>query len=110
MNFPIVKAGIPLILSASFIAEVDNVINNNVDTNVPLIALFISRLIKGLQNLSCSEGGYSSSWGNYSFEIEDIGIVRFAALIDDESGEKAFHVLSISWTFATSHFFHDFVS
>lgn len=29
-------------------------------------------------------------------------------LMDEESGEKLFHILSITWTFATSFFFKDF--
>ena len=110
MNFGIVNTGVTLILSASFFSEVDNVIDRNVDSNVKLVALFISRLIKGLQNLSCSDFEVPFSWGNYSYEIEDIGIVNFTALMDDETGEKAFHVLSISWTFNSSNFFNDLVA
>ena len=88
MFFPIVNVEYPLVLSASFIVEVENVINRNSDSNVSLVALFISRLIKGLQNLTCSDDEYAISWGNLSYEIEDIGVVDFTPLVDDESGEK----------------------
>ena len=108
MFFPIVNVEYPLVLSASFIVEVENVINRNSDSNVSLVALFISRLIKGLQNLTCSDDEYSISWGNLSYEIEDIGVVDFTPLVDDESREKVLYISMIRWTFATSRFFSEF--
>lgn len=109
MNLGIVNTDIPLLLSASFVSEVDNVIDCNVDTNVALVSLFFSRLIKGLQNLSRSDMEIPFSWGLFSYEIEDIGVVRFTALMDEMTGEKAFHILFISWTFNTSRFFNRFI-
>ncbi len=105
MTLGIVNTGVPLLLSASFVLEVERVIDMNIDADVSRVAFFISRLIKGLQNLSCSEGGYEVSWGNYSYEIEDIGLVQFVPLMDNESGEKTFHIISIQWTFSISRFF-----
>ena len=108
MEFNIVKTDVPLLMSASFLMEVETVVDRNVESNVSLVALFLSRLIKGLQNLSCSDGEYSVSWGNYAYSIEDIGIVGFCPLMDPETGEKAFHLISIQWTFSTSRFFSMF--
>lgn len=108
MVFNIVNTDVHLLLSATFLAEVESVVERNVDFNVSLVALFLSRLIKGLQNLSCSDGEYSVLWGNYTYVIEDIGVVSFHPLMDPETGEKAFHVLAIQWTFSSSRFFSAF--
>jgi len=110
MRLNIVNTGIPLMFSASFISQLEDVVNRNVNSNVSLVALFISRIIKGLQALSCSEGTYHISWGTYSYTIEDIGVVCFQPLMDIETGERAYHILSIQWTFATSHFFSEMKS
>lgn len=105
----IVNTGIPLQFSSEFVSEVEAVVDMNANSNTAKVALFLSRLIKGLQNLSRSEAGFAVSWGCYSYEIEDIGIVSFRPLLDAESGQKVFHILSIYWTFATSRFFREFL-
>lgn len=108
MLAPSSNVSVPLIYSTSFIEEVERVIQENVDENVSGVALFISRLIKGLLNLSNSDGEYQKNWGEYSFEVEDIGVICFRALIDAEQGEKAYAIESIRWTFGTSRFFSGF--
>ena len=72
MNLGIVNTGIPLLLSTSFVSEVERILDANVKNNVALAALFLSRLIKGLQNLSHSDGTYSLTWGQYFYVVEDI--------------------------------------
>ena len=63
-----------------------------------LVALFISRLLKGLQNLSNAEDGFHVSWG------------FFRPVLDPETGEKAFLIDQIQWKFETSRFFSSFQS
>jgi hypothetical protein len=41
MDISIVNTDVPLLLSPSFVSEVEGVIDRNVDSNVPLVALFI---------------------------------------------------------------------
>ena len=108
MLAPSSNVSVPLIYSTPFIEEVERVIQENVDENVSGVALFISRLIKGLQNLSNSDGDYQKNWGEYLFEVEDIGVICFRALTDAETGEKTYAIDSIRWTFANSHFFSSF--
>ena len=52
MQLGIVGLGLPLLYSETFIGKVDHVISLNVEDNVDGTAIFISRLIKGLQELS----------------------------------------------------------
>jgi hypothetical protein len=47
-------------------------------------------------------------WGMYSYSIEDIGIVHFRPLFDEETGEKVYAIEDIRWTFVTSRFFSGF--
>lgn len=108
MLAPSSNVSVPLIYSTSFIEEVERVIQENVDENVSGVALFISRLIKGLQNLSNSDGEYQNNWGEYTFDVEDIGVICFRALIDADKGEKTYAIESIRWTFGTSRFFSRF--
>ena len=108
MQFPISNLAVPLLYSPFFLDEVESVIVNNVDDDVPGVALFISRLIKGLQNLSNADAEVQMNWGKCSYEIEDIGIVTFRALMDEETGEKVYAIEEIKWTFARSAFFSTF--
>lgn len=110
MQFPISNLAVPLLYSSSFLDEVESVIVKNVDDNISGVALFISRLIKGLQNLSNADVEVLMNWGKCSYEIEDIGIVTFRALMDEETGEKAYAIEEIKWTFASSPFFSSFNS
>ncbi len=107
MNFPLTPEGITLIYSTRVIEEIDRVIDNNLD-NLQLLALFISRLLKGLQNLCNDNLEINSSWGEHFFEIEDIAKVYFGIIIDPGSNEKFITVDTIQWTFATSRFFSGF--
>ena len=104
MQIPIANTSVPLLYSTSFFNEVEYIIEKNVLSQVQETALFISRLIKGLQNLSNSDLEVNCSWGECSFPIEDIGVVHFRALFDEESGERVYTIESIQWTFATSRF------
>ena len=107
MQIPISNTGVPLLYSASFMLEVEQVIDVNVVKDVSGVALFISRLIKGLQGLS-NLSDVDMLWGKYSYSIEDIGIVHFRPLFDEETGEKVYAIEDIRWTFVTSRFFSGF--
>lgn len=108
MEFALKGLGVRLIYLPSVVSEIDRVIDLNLTVSVNLVSLFISRLLKGLQNLSNSDALYSFNWGQYSYEIEDIGIVCFRPVMDATTGEKAFVVESIQWAFATSTLFSEF--
>ena len=105
MDFPIVHTGISLYLSPAFVQQVDEVIENNVYDNTQLVALFISRLIKGLQNLSNIDAVVDCFWGEHTYTIEDIGIISFCPLIDTLSQKPTFAIESISWTLSISSLF-----
>ena len=105
MKLDIIGLNVPLLFSPAFIQEVETVIDKNVDTNVQLVALFISRLLKGLQNLANSDEEVLRSWGQFSYEIEDVGIVLVSPLYDPDTLERSYAVESIKWTFATGKFF-----
>lgn len=89
------------------IAEIDSVIDHNLG-NLNLLALFISRLLKGLQDLTNDDIVVDSSWGNHTYAIDDIGVVSFKVIIDSSSGVKYIAVESIQWAFPTSRFFNEF--
>lgn len=108
MQIPITNTSVTLLYSTSFLNDVEYVIEKNVLSQVQETALFISRLIKGLQNLSNSDLEVNCSWGECSFPIEDIGVVHFRALFDEESGERVYAIESLQWTFGTSRFFSSF--
>lgn len=107
MLSPITGRDVILRYSPSFLIEIDRVIDLNLD-KITLIALFISRLLKGLQNLTNANQEVMSSWGMYSYEIEDIGIVDFKLIINPISGVTAIAIESIHWKLATSRFFSSF--
>lgn len=89
----------------SVVEEIDHVIDRNLDKPT-LVALFISRLLKGFQNLT----NVRPNWGTYTYEIEDIAIVSFKMYCDASDGSIAIAIDSIQWTFATSRFFSDFAA
>ena len=107
---PISNTGISLQYSTTFLEKVERVINLNVDKDVSRVALFISRILKGLQNLSKEDTDFNMSWGKYSYSIEDIGTILFRPLFDEETGEKAYAIDDIQWAFGTSRFFSGFVT
>lgn len=74
--------------------------------SVPLdkVALFISRLLKGFQNLANSDNDFIPYWGDYLYEMEDIGMVVFQPIFDTTSESTAFYVKSIRWNFPTVGF------
>lgn len=107
MISPLTHEGIQLRYSPRVIAEIDSVIDHNLG-NLNLLALFISRLLKGLQNLTNDDIVVDSSWGNHAYEIDDIGMVSFKVIIDSSSGVKYIVIESIQWAFLTSRFFNEF--
>lgn len=108
MHTEIANLGISLFFPVSFWDSVDAVIDLNVERHTSEVALFISRLIKGLQDLSNVEESVDSVWGVHSFEIEDIGVVSFKPKMDLDSGKRILVIESIRWTFGTSRFFSMF--
>lgn len=108
MRISIVGLDVPLLFSPLFIEEVESVIDKNVSDRVSDVALFISRLVKGLQNLSKIEDGVYKYWGEYTYEIEDIGVVHFRPLFDSADGKCIFAIERMDWKFSTSRFFMAF--
>lgn len=104
MQLNIVGLDVPLLFSPSFLREIEIVIDNNVNDNVQLTALFISRLLKGLQNLSNSDLEVLKSWDTFSFEIEEIGIVQVSPLFDSEIKLRVFAIESVQWLFSKGMF------
>ena len=109
MISPITKDGVLLKYAKSVVEEIDQVIDRNLDKPT-LVALFISRLLKGFQNLTTAEYEVRPNWGTYTYEIEDIAIVSFKMYCDASDGYIAIAIDSIQWTFATSRFFSDFAA
>lgn len=103
----IVGLGVQLIYSPEVEAEFETTIGQNLDRPLTTVALFISRLLKGLQDLS-NATDFRFSWGRYYYLIEDVGEVSFYPVQDMETGEKAFMIESIDWRFETSRFFSEF--
>ena len=100
---------VPLVYMPSVADEIEAIINLNLAQPMELVALFISRLLKGLQNLSNAEDGFHMNWGQASFEIEDIGIVFFRPVADAETKERILLICQIQWSFETSRFFPSFL-
>ena len=109
MISPITKDGVLLKYAKSVVEEIDQVIDRNLDKPT-LVALFISRLLKGFQDLTNAEYEVRPNWGTYTYEIEDIAIVSFKMYCDASDGSIAIAIDSIQWTFATSRFFSDFAA
>lgn len=81
-----------LIYSAIVSYDIENTININLNQPLRLVALFISRLLKGLQNLTnCKD-----DW------------VFFLPVYDPNTGEYALYVNDIQWSFESSRFFGSF--
>lgn len=110
MDLPIVNTGIKLFLSPVFLQQVESIVDKNADDNTDLVALFISRLIKGLQNLSKLDTPTQTSTGRHLFTIEDIGVISFIPISDSSSHMQYIAVEQIDWTFSTSFFFNVFTT
>ena len=109
MQLRIVGLGFSLLYSESFVEKLELVIILNVDRAVGKVALFISRLIKGLQDFSHLDYMMiQKRWGDFSFEIKDIGVIKFTPIFDDETGQKALAIDDIIWSFSSSRFFSGF--
>ena len=108
MEFTLKGLGVRLVYTPNVINEIDRIIDLNLSISVDLVSLFISRLLKGLQNLSNTDALFSFNSGSYSYVIEDIGIVIFRPVTDISTGEKAFVIMDIQWSFMTSRHFSKF--
>lgn len=108
MEIPVVNTGYPLLLSRAFLQQVDDLIEKNVENHTRQIALFLSRLIKGLQNLSNLDPLVDSRWGENTYQIDDIGVVVFQPVRDSVSQQSAILVERIHWQLSTSFFFSEF--
>ena len=104
----VTRDAIQIQYAPSVLVKVDSVIDKNLN-NSSQVALFISRLIKGFQNLTNEDLIINSSFGKYTYEIEDIGVVLFSYFFNPETGISAFVIDDIYWTFPTSRFFSSFV-
>ena len=98
-----------LIYSAKVSFEIENTINININQPLSLVALFISRLLKGLQNLTNCKDDWGVSWGYSTFVIDDIGTVFFLPVYDPETEESAIYINDIKWSFESSRFFGSFI-
>ena len=107
MFSPITDSHIVLRYSPEVVSEIDRIVDSNLD-KVPLVALFISRLLKGIQNLSNTDQEVNSSWGIHSYEIEDIGVLEFRLFLDINTNITTIAVEQIKWSFLRSRFFSDF--
>ena len=107
MFSPLTDTSIRLRVSPELVLEINRVIDLNLD-KVQLVALFISRLLKGLQDMTNAEEDVSSSWSVCTYEVEDIGIFAFRLFLDTNNGITTFAVDSVRWTFATSRYFSGF--
>ena len=108
MEIPVVNTGYPLLLSRAFLQQVDDLIEKNVENHTRQVALFLSRLIKGLQNLSNLDPLVDSRWGENTYQIDDIGVVVFQPVRDSVSQQSAILVERINWQLSTSFFFSEF--
>ena len=108
MDIPVVGTGYRIYLDPFFQTQLDAVLEKNTYQNLTMYALFISRLIKGLQDLTNSDIHITRNWGNCLYSIDDIGIVKFRPVMDADTGAQALIIESINWTFATSKFFSEF--
>ncbi len=97
-----------LFYSAIVSYDIENTININLNQPLRLVALFISRLLKGLQNLTNCKDDWGGAWGYKSYFIEDIGTVFFLPVYDPNTGEYALYVNDIQWSFESSRFFGSF--
>lgn len=94
MLSPVTSPSVIIRYSPSFLAEIDRVIDLNLD-KIALVALFISRLLKGIQNLTNADEKVSSAWGSHTYEIEDIGTVVFRLFMNPETGVTAIAIEQI---------------
>jgi len=97
-----------LVYSEKVSLDIENIINMNLNQPLSLVALFISRLLKGLQNLTNCKDDWGGSWGFKTFSIEDIGTVFFLPIYDPETGDYALYINDIQWAFKSSKFFEAF--
>lgn len=100
--------GVELIYSSEVTSEIERIISLNLSVPLDKVALFISRLLKGFQNLANSDNDFIPYWGDYLYEMEDIGMVVFQPIFDTTSESTAFYVKSIRWNFPNSRFFYMF--
>lgn len=107
MLSPVTRSSVILRYSPSFLAEIDRVIDLNLD-KVALVALFISRLLKGIQNLTSADEEVTSAWGMHSYDIEDIGTVDFRLFMNPETAVTAIAIEQIRWRLSSSRFFSSF--
>lgn len=107
MIAPITRNEVLLRFAPGVVKEIDAVIDQNLK-QPSLVALFISRLLKGFQNLTNEDLPVDSVWGNHSYVIEDIGTVDFLVFKDSVTGQTAIAVEDIRWSFFNSRFFSSF--
>ena len=108
MDSRVRTTGVELIYSSEVTSEIERIISLNLSVPLDKVALFISRLLKGFQNLANSDNDFIPCWGDYLYEMEDIGMVVFQPIFDTTSDSTAFYVKSIRWNFPNSRFFYMF--
>ena len=110
MDYPLLPPDVHLFYDASFVQEVDRVLDLNLSQPLDKLALLISSLRKGIQNLSNSEQRVRNeeNWTTLSYSIENIGRILFHIIQDSETGEKYIQIIGIRWQLQEGYFFKNF--
>lgn len=110
MDYPLLPPDIHLFYDASFVQEIDRVLDLNLSQPLDKLALLISLLRKGIQNLSNSEQRVRNeeNWNTLSYSIENIGSIFFHIIQDSDTGDTFLQIIGIRWKLKESYFFHDF--
>lgn len=111
MEYPLIPSGIHLYYDASFIKEVDRVLDLNLSQPLEQVAYMMSLLRKGIQNLTNDNERVRNEddWSTLSYTIDNIGIVLFHLIQDAETRETFIQITGIRWTLKDSSFFKDFL-
>lgn len=88
MDSRVRTTGVELIYSSEVTSEIERIISLNLSVPLDKVALFISRLLKGFQNLANSDNDFIPYWGDYLYEMEDIGMVVFQPIFDTTSEKR----------------------
>lgn len=110
MDYPLIPSGIQLYYDASFVKEVDRVLDLNLSLPLDKVAYMMSLLRKGIQSLTNDNERVRNEddWNTLSYSIDNIGIVFFHLIQDAETRETFIQITGIRWALKDSPFFKDF--